>query len=103
MSPMKTVFLVQPDEAETARRMEKILLSLPEDGGVLFASVSVIPDPLSKEPRKALYRVVIGCTRSRASDLISLIALTYLRQEVKDESQLTIEVHRGIDRRSSST
>jgi hypothetical protein len=96
---MRTVFLVQPDEAESARKMEQILLSLPEDAGILFASVSVIPDPLSKEPRKALYRVVIGCSRTRDVDLISMIAGTYLRQEIKHESQLTIEVHRGIDRR----
>lgn len=100
---MRTVFLVQPDEAEIARRMEKILVSLPEDGGILFASVSVIQDPLSREPRKVLYRVVIGCNRSRDSELISLVARTYLHQKMTDEYQLTIEVHRGIDGRSSGT
>lgn len=99
---MKTVFLVQSDEAEIARHMEKTLLSLPEDSGILFVSVSVVPDPLS-EPRKVLYRVVIGCTRFRDSELIGLVARTYLRQEVKDESQLTIEVYRGIGRSHSGT
>jgi hypothetical protein len=97
---MRTIFLVQPDEAESARKMEQILLALPEDTGILFVSASVIPDPLSKEPRKALYRVVIGCSRARDIGLIELVARTYLRQEIQHESQLTIEVHRGIDRRS---
>lgn len=103
MSYMKTVFLVQPNEAEVARRMERLLLSLPEDSGILFASVSVIPGSLSKESRKAFYRVVIGCIRSLASDLVSSVAMAYLLQEVKEASQLTIEVHRGIDRSSSGT
>lgn len=95
---MKTVFLVQPDEAEMARQMEKTLLALPEDSGILFVSVSIIPDPLAKEGRKALYRVVVGCSRSRATELISTVTRAYLRQIGVPDSQLTIEVHRGVTR-----
>lgn len=96
---MKTVFLVQKNEADTARRLEEVLLSLPEDAGILFVSASVVPDPLSKEHRKILYRVVIGCSKARDIDLIALIAKSYLRQELQDDSQLTVEVHRGMDRK----
>lgn len=100
---MKVIFLVQPDEADTARRMERTLLSLPEEAGILFAGVSVIPDPLSSGARRVLYRVVVGCSRSRDLELVSLMARTYLRQEIKDESELTVEVHRGLDRRVLGT
>lgn len=95
---MKVIFVVQPDEVDTARRMEKILLSLPEEAGILFAGVSVIPNPISTEVRKVLYRAVIGCSRSRDPDLVNLVVRMYLRQEVKDESELTVEVHRGLNR-----
>lgn len=98
---MRTVFLVQQDEADTARRMEKVLLSLPEDSGILFVSVSVIQDPLNTPgSRKTVYQVVVGCDRVRDVGLIELIVRTYLKQEVKDDTQLVIDVHRGIDRHS---
>ncbi len=94
---MKSVFFVQPDEAEIARRLEKILMTLPEECGVLFAGISVIADPLSL-PRRVLYQVVVGCDRSRDTALIDLLVHTYLRQEVTDESQLVIRSYRGVDR-----
>lgn len=100
---MKTVFLVSQPEAETARRMEKRLMLLPEDSGILFVSVTVKQDPLATEPREVFYRVIVGCNRARDPDLIELVARTYLRKEVRNDSQLTIEVYRGLDRLGSCT
>lgn len=98
---MKTIFLVQQDEADRARRIERLLFSLSEESGILFVGVSVIPDPLSPSTvRKVLYRTVIGCSRARDPKLIELVVKTYLRDEVDNESQLVIEVHRGVDRTS---
>lgn len=98
---MKTVFFVRPDEAEIARRMEKILLSLPKESGILFVGVSVISDPLST-PRKVIYQVIVGCDRSRDASLIDALVRMFLRQEVPDDSQLSIQSFRGVDRSSIS-
>lgn len=94
---MKAVFFVRPDEAEVARSLEKILMSLPKESGILFVGVSVLSDPLSIA-RKVLYQVVVGCHRSRDTTLIDLLVRKYLSQEVKDESQLIVNSYRGIDR-----
>lgn len=98
---MKTVFFVRPDEAEVARRMEKILLSLPKESGILFVGVSVISDPLSV-PRKVIYQVAVGCDRARDASLIDALVRTFLRPEVSDDSQLSIQAFRGVDRSSIS-
>jgi hypothetical protein len=95
---VKTVFLVQQDEADTARRIEEILLSLPEDSGILFVSASVAQDPLVEEGRKILYRVVVGCSRTMNTDLVVMMARSYLHREFQDNSQLTFEVYRGTSR-----
>lgn len=102
MSHMKSIFFVQPNEADIARRMEKILLGLPEESGVLFAGVTVVSDTKSRS-RKVLYQVTVGCDRSRDTELIDLLVRKYLRQEVADDAQLVIRSYRGIDRNSVSS
>lgn len=93
---MKTVFVVSQEEAEKARTMEQVLMALSEDSGIIFVGISVIKNPLSDPgDRKILYRIIVGCSRSRDPDLVSLITRAYLR-EVVDTSQLAIEVYRGI-------
>lgn len=95
---MKTIFVVSQDEADKARTMEQVLMALSEDSGIIFVSISVIQNPLSDPgDRKVLYRIIVGCSKSRDPDLISLITKAYLR-EVVDTSQLIIEVHRGVAR-----
>lgn len=98
---MKTVFLVQPDEAEVARRMEKILISLPRDSGILFVGVSVVSDPLSIS-RRVIYQVTVGCDRARDASLVDALVKTFLRQEVSEDSQLSVRSFRGVDRSSIS-
>jgi hypothetical protein len=94
---MRNVFFVQPEEAETARRMEKILISLPKESGILFAGVSVMQNHTNDE-RKVFYRVVIGCDHTKDPKIMDLVAKTYLRSEVANESQILIEAFRGLDR-----
>lgn len=97
---MRNIFIVQPDEVETARKMENILISLPENSGILFAGVSIIQAQAENSgERKIYYNVVIGCERARDPDIMKLLAKTYLSSEVLDESQLIIEAFRGVDRR----
>ncbi len=94
---MKPVFIVQPSEAEKARMMEKKLLSLPDEAGILFVGITVMPDPLEVR-RRPLYRVVIGCHRDRETQLMHAVATQFLRPFVEDDRQLLIEAHRGIDK-----
>lgn len=96
---MRPIFVVEQSEADTARKMEQKLISLPESAGILFVGVTVMPDPLEKR-RRPLYRVVIGCTKERESSLMHVIAQQYLREFVEDVRQLVVEAHRGIDRTS---
>lgn len=98
---MRNVFFVQPDEAELARALEKKLLSLPIESGVLFVGVSVMPDPLDVHDRRPLYRIVIGCSRDREPSLMDSLARGYLK-ELVDERQLMVEAYRGLDRTAIS-
>lgn len=97
---MRTIFVVKPEEADKARRMEKTLLNLPTETGILFVSASVIshPDTAQTPDRRPLYKIVVGCTRARDVQLISHIVRTYLQDEIESDSQLIIEVHRGVDK-----
>ena len=96
---MKPVFIVNPSEAEKARLMEKKLLSLPDEAGILFVGVTVMPDPLEVR-RRPLFRIVIGCTRDRETQLMKAVAMEFLRPFVEDDRQLVIEAHRGVDKYS---
>lgn len=96
---MKRIFIVEPTEAELARKMEKKLLDLPTDSGILFVGISVMPDPLEQR-RRPLYRVVIGCTKDREPSVMSLVAKQMLKDFVEDERQLIVESHRGVDKSS---
>lgn len=99
---MKTVFLVHPTEIEVTRKMENILLSLPEDSGILFVGIRVLQDYLETDPRKVLFRVSIGCSRTVTKELIHSVAMTYLTKEVP-EAQLLVEVYQGSGRYNLGT
>jgi hypothetical protein len=99
---MKPIFIVSETEADRARAMERKLLSLHKDSGILFVGVEVVPDPLETQ-RRPLYKVFIGCTREREASLMHSIAKQYLRDFVEDPQQLIIEAHRGVDRSPEQT
>lgn len=93
---MKTIFLVEHDEAELARAMEQRLLSLPEAAGILFVGVEVVQDPL-EDSRTALFKVFVGCSRDREPNLMDAVVRRYLRDLIH-EKQLVVEARRGIER-----
>lgn len=93
---MKNIFIVQPTEAEIARKMEKKLLSLPDASGILFVGVEVQEAP--PDFPGPLFRIFIGCRRERDASLMHSIVHRYLRDEVIDERQLVIEARRGHDK-----
>ncbi len=99
---MKNVFFVKPDQFELALAMEKRLLSLPEESGILFVGVSVLPDP-DEQRTQPVFRVVIGCSRSVEPDLMHAAAKTFLRDLVEDERQILVEAYRGNHRISSGS
>ncbi len=96
IAPMKTIFLVEPSEAELARKMERILLDLPESAGVLFVGVEVSQHP-DLNGGRALFKVFVGCTRERDPKLMDAVVRLYLHDLVED-GQLQIEAHRGFQR-----
>lgn len=96
---MKTIFFVQPSEAETARNMEKKLLGLPASSGILFVGVEVRPGPDGKKP---IYIVFVGCKRERELSLMDAIVKRYLADEFVAESQLIVEARRGFDKSTIS-
>jgi hypothetical protein len=93
---MKNIFVVQPSEVEIARRMEKRLVMLPEESGILFVGVEVHPSP-DGVPNPT-FKIFIGCRRDFEASLMVAIAKQYLRDEVADESQLVVEARRGVDK-----
>lgn len=96
---MKDIFFVKPDQFEIALTMEKRLLELPEESGMLFVGVTVLPDP-DERRTQPLYRVVIGCSRNVEPDLMHAAAKTFLRDLVEDERQILVEAYRGTSRNS---
>lgn len=97
---MKTIFLVDADEAAVARAMEQRLLALPEASGILFVGVDVVQNPLEHK-REALFKVFIGCSRERDPQLMDAIARRYLRDLIP-QHQLVVEARRGFSRPSDS-
>lgn len=96
---MKTIFLVQPGEAELARTMERKLLALPRGSGVLFVGVSVDP-ARPEEEIPATYRIWIGCDRMFEESLMGPLVQVTLREEIARGVQISVEAHRGLDRQA---
>lgn len=92
---MKTIFLVQEEEADLARKMESKLMSLPLSSGVLFVGVSVIPRT-PKGPE--VYRVWIGCHRDFDEGLMEQIVRVTLKEEISLGATVRVEAHRGLSR-----
>lgn len=92
---MKNIFVVKESEASKARSMEQKLLSLPADSGILFVGIEVVAGLHVDLP---IYRVFVGCQRSRDPSLMISIVQRYLREDVEYSAQLIVEARRGLDR-----
>ncbi len=98
---MKNVFFVTQDQFDIARAMEKKLLDLPEDSGILFVGISV-QENQDKRRDTVQYKIVIGCSRARDPDLMDALARQYLKEFVKDDQQLVVHAFRGVGRISAT-
>lgn len=78
--------------------MEQKLLNLPEDSGILFAGVEVVPRSRDDVRDRTMYRIFIGCNRERDPKMMVMVVRRYLIDDIPYDGQLSIEVHRGFAR-----
>lgn len=92
---MQEVPFVKKEEAAFAREMERRLLEVREDAGILFVGVSVRPTKSSEDP---VYHVWIGCKRDMREDLMGPVVDLLFRDEIAAGVQIEVEAHRGLVR-----
>lgn len=90
---MKEILFVKPEEAERARKLEQVVLSLPKESGILFVGALPI---LGAE--KTDYYLNIGCSRDINIRTIDFLVRNVLQNEIPEGSILRIELHYGISR-----
>lgn len=81
---MELIHVVSDEDAKLAKKMEAKLLELPIESGILFAGVSVDPNPV-------VFRVWIGCSRGVDPRAIRLLVSLRLREEVKEGRNIVVE------------
>lgn len=89
---MKEVFVVPTAHNNMAREIEKLLISLPWDCGILFVGVRVVN---SERP----YEVTVGVVRSMEVGAIEELVPTFLKQNgILEEADklITVNVFRGV-------
>jgi hypothetical protein len=90
---MRTIFVVSPEEADMARRIEKTLMALPIESGILFAGVRV--------PCQGLYELRVGCARNLDVDTACRLVLQVLEADQVLKlvlGQIDIKAYRGVVR-----
>jgi hypothetical protein len=92
---MREIPFVKKDEAEFAREIERRLLDVREDAGILFVGVSVKPTKAGEEP---IYHVWIGCHRDTREDLMPRIVDNMFCNELAAGTRIQVEAHRGLVR-----
>ena len=88
---MKNVPYVTNDQILIAQDMERALMEVREDAGILFAGVRVVPG-------EGFYKVVIGCSKRFEERTIELAATQILSDFKKMGVKFDIKAHRGIKR-----
>jgi hypothetical protein len=92
--PMKPVFYVKPTDAEVAQAMEKKLMDLPQEAGILFAGISIKPD----DDGKPVFHIWVGCHKSMDERMIpSLIGMLF-QKDIEAGRRVKVEAHRGLGR-----
>lgn len=98
---MRPVFFVKDEEADLARVIEKRLLNLPLESGVLFVGVSVDPEEYdvgTKKRTPAVYRIWVGCHRNFDTRTIDALVKHVLKEEIDSGLRVEIQAHRGLGR-----
>ena len=91
----KSIPLVTSEEFDLARALEKKLLAVPKDAGILFVSVLVRP---ASDHENTIFLVFVGCSRERREDTIKeLVKLTF-REETARGVLIEPTVRRGLCR-----
>ena len=92
---MKTIFLVKPEEFEIARKIEKLLLGLPIESGILFVGIDVIPaHTLCSE---TTYDIFVGCSRDLEVSVVEPLVKNTLAKDFPN-IKISVQTRRGIDR-----
>lgn len=89
---MEEIPFVKPEEAELAREMERRLLEIRDDAGVLFVGVSVRPTVAGEAP---IFFIWLGCKRSTSEDMMGPLVDHLFREEILKGVQIKVEAHRG--------
>lgn len=93
---METIPFVRPEEAELARAIERKLLGLSSEAGIVFVGVDVSPSVAGQDP---IYRVLVGLNRKfKLEGAVTQLATMTLSQELLTGADIQIEVRRGLPR-----
>jgi len=93
---METIPFVKPEEAELARAIEKKLLALSPEAGIIFVGVDVSPSVAGQDP---VYKVLVGLDRKlKLEGAVTQLATMTLAQELLSGADIQVEVRRGLPR-----
>ena len=94
---MKDTFFARPEDVALARKIERTLLDLSLDSGIVFVGVEVIKQthPTVIDP---MFRIFIGCRREFDPGLMDHIARHALRELVPEPERLIVQAKRGVER-----
>ena len=92
---VQEVPFVKPEQAAIAREMERRIIGIRQDAGVIFVGVSDRPTTAGEEP---IYYVWLGCERNRDEETCRLMVLKLFDKEVIEGRRIQVESHRGIVR-----
>ena len=93
---MGTIPFVKPEEAEFARAIEKKLLAITPEAGIIFVGVDVLPAEAGRDP---IYKVLVGLDRKlKLEGAVTQLATMTLAQEHLSGADIQVEVRRGLSR-----
>jgi hypothetical protein len=92
---MKVIPLVKDEEAALARKMERRILMLPEESGILFASVTVLPAVEAEPP---VYDVLVGGKPEFDEGVLVMTAEMALALEISGGARVRVQSRRGLVR-----
>lgn len=96
-SQMKTIFLVDPKDADMARDIELKLLTLPSSSGILFVGVHIVPE------ETPLFQITVGCDRKFNEITVDSLVRLILLPQSDAGMRMTVQVFRGISRSGLTT
>jgi len=96
---MKRVFVVKEEELEQAKKLQKKLLSTPNDAGIAFVGIKV--QPACELQPLPIFKISVGCDKH--PEAVAAYAKYLLREDVIAEHQLQIEAFAGLTKNNVDT